>query len=127
VTALPDFPESITEVPAAGDGILSAVVWPTYAGAVKGNGEEPMFGLEYQRGPIFWELEGSELKGHCRIQVPAGDWRWIIYCHNSFRPGFIHCQKLAQPLVLTESGTIDLFGITEDDVKPLQPDPVLHD
>lgn len=115
-------------VSAGGDGTLSFVVWPTHAGAVKSNGEEPMFGLEYQRGQIAWEMsEVGVLLGRATITVPAGEWAWIIYCHNAFRPGFVTCSKLAHPLILPEPGTIDLAGISEDDVKPLNPDKVLHD
>jgi hypothetical protein len=111
-----------------GNGILSFVVWPTHAGAVKSNGEEPMFGLGYQRGQITWEMsEEGRLEGRAVIQVPEGEWAWIIYCHNAFRPGFVTTSKLAHPLVLPEPGVITLSGITEDEVKPLNPDPVLHD
>jgi hypothetical protein len=117
----------VTEVAAAGDGVLSFVVWPTHAGAVMANGDEPMFGLEYQRGQITWEMTEGQLLGRATITVPAGEWAWIIYCHNQFRPGFVTCQKLAHPLVLPAPGTIELAGISEDDVRPLDPDPVLHD
>jgi hypothetical protein len=111
-----------------GDGVLSFVVWPTYAGAVQDNGEEPMFGLDYQRGPITWALnDEGKMRGSATILVPAGEWSWIIYCHNQFRPGFVTTRKLAHPLVLSEAGTIDLRDITEEEVKPLAPDPVLHD
>lgn len=117
-----------TPLDALGEGILSFVVWPTHAGAVQSNGQEPMFGLEYQRGQITWETnEHGILLGRATIMVPAGEWAWIIYCHNAFRPGFITCSKLAHPLVLPEAGRIDLAGISEDDVRPLNPDPVLHD
>jgi hypothetical protein len=118
----------VNEVAAGGEGVLSFVVWPPYAGAVKSNGEEPMFGLEYQRGQITWAVnEAGILLGSTTITVPAGEWAWIIYCHSQFRPGYTTCSKLAHPLVLHEAGTIDLHGITENDIKPLAPDPVLHD
>jgi hypothetical protein len=111
-----------------GDGTLGFVVWPTHAGAVNARGEEPMFGLEYQRGQITWAVnEKGDLEGSTTITVPAGQWCWIIYCHNAFRPGYVTAQKLAHPLTLSTPGTIDLTGITEDEVKPLAPDVVLHD
>jgi hypothetical protein len=95
---------------------------------VQSNGDEPMFGLDYQRGQITWEMTPlGVLEGRAIISVPAGEWAWIIYCYNQFRPGFVTAQKLAHPLVLREPGTITLTRITEDEVKPLNPDPVLHD
>ena len=115
-------------LPGGGEGTLGFVVWPTHAGAVDGQGREPMFGLEYARGQINWNLnEQGKIVGNTRIQVPAGDWTWIIYTHNPHNPGFITAKKLAHPLVLHEPGFIDLMDITEDEVKPLSPDPVLHD
>jgi hypothetical protein len=111
-----------------GLGTLSVVVWPNHAGAVNHKGEEPMFGFDYKRGQIAWELdEKGKLLGHATIDVPAGEWCWIIYCRNPYNPGFVSAQKLAHPLVLTEPGIIQLNGITEDDIKPIQPDPKLHD
>jgi len=115
-------PSGVPSMPPApglggGDGVLSFVVWPTHAGAVNRRGEEPMFGLDYQRGQITWEVNGDgQLRGRATITVPAGKWCWIIYCHNAFRPGFVTAQKLAHPLILDEPGTIDLTQITEDEV-----------
>lgn len=115
-------------LPVDGIGVFSAVIWPTYAGAVKSNGQEPMFEIDYARGPIFWEMnEAGLLRGRAHIEVPAGEWAWIIYCHNALRPGFVTAQKLAHPLVLLKPGNIDLTDITEEEVRVLNPDPVLHD
>jgi hypothetical protein len=112
----------------AGVGTLSMVVWPTHAGAVMSNGQEPMFVVDYKRGQIFWEVnEKGTILGRATVEVPAGEWAWIIYCHNPLEPGFVTCQKLAHPLVLTEPGAIALHDITEEEVRPLNPDPVLHD
>ncbi|HVQ84598.1 MAG TPA: hypothetical protein VMS84_07465 [Mycobacterium sp.] len=113
---------------AGGEGVLGFIVWPTHAGAVNTRGEEPMFTVDYARGQIYWALnEHGLLRGRAIINVPAGEWAWIIYCHNPLEPGFITAQKLAHTLVLYEAGTIELSEITEDEVKPLNPDPVLHD
>jgi len=51
----------------------------------------------------------------------------VIYCHDPYKPGYVTAQKLAHPLILDAPGTIDLTGITEAEVRPLNPDPVLHD
>jgi hypothetical protein len=111
-----------------GQGQLSFIVWPNHAGAVDVNGKEPMFGLEYKRGPITWDLDDNgELIGHARIEVPAGEWQWIIYCYNPFNPGYIAVSKLDHTLLLPEPGYIDLTHITKDEIKLLNPDPILHD
>jgi hypothetical protein len=115
-------------VAGGGDGTLSFVVWPTHAGAVNARGQEPMFDINYRRGQISWALnEHGVLHGNTTIFVPAGEWCWIIYCHNPSEPGFVTAQKLSHPLVLTEPGTIDLSQITEGEVNPPVLDPVLHD
>jgi hypothetical protein len=116
--------------PGGGDGTLSFVVWPTHAGAVNERGEEPMGDRDYERGQIFWSLnEQGRLVGHVRISVPSGplDWTHIIYTHHPTKPGFITAQKLGQPFRLPDGGSIDLIDITDEDVKPLNPDKVLHD
>lgn len=110
-----------------GDGVLAFVVWPTHAGAVNWRGEEPMFQPEYCRGQISWDMgDDGKLRGRAHIEVPAGEWTHIIYSHDPYKPGFVTAQKLAHPLVLDEAGCIDLTEITEDEIKPLAPDPVLH-
>jgi len=111
-----------------GDGVLSFTVWPTHAGAVRRNGDEPIFQADYRRGQIAWAVNGAGgLLGHTTIDVPAGEYHWVIYCHDPYKPGYVTAQKLAHPLILDAPGTIDLTGITEAEVRPLNPDPVLHD
>ena len=113
-----------------GDGVLTMVVWPTHAGAVNERGEEPMSDPDYQRGQITWELnEQGRIVGRVKINIPRGmlDWTHVIYTHHPTTPTFIVAQKLAQPMRLPDGGTIDLLDITDDDVKPFDPDPVLHD
>lgn len=114
----------------AGDGTLSFVVWPTHAGAVNEYGEEPIGDPDYERGQIFWGLnEQGRLVGHVEISVPRGtkDWTHIIYTHHPTTPGFITASKLAQPFRLPSGGTIKLLDITDEDVRPLNPEPVLRD
>jgi len=98
------------------DGVLSALVWPTYVGAVRSNGEEPMSDPDYKRGSIQWRTEGDEIVGSATILVPSGEWSWIIYCYNDIKPTFMSSQQLAHPLrVDGPGGTIDLHRITKDD------------
>lgn len=100
------------------DGVLSAIVWPTYVGAVRSNGEEPMSDPDYKRGSIKWRTEGDLIVGSTTILVPAGDWSWLIYCYNDFKPNFISSQKLAHTLhVADQGGSITIERITPDDFK----------
>lgn len=110
-----------------GDGTLAFVVWPTHVGAVNPKGEEPIFQADYSRGQIFWDVTDGVLRGRASVQVPKGEWTHVIYCNDPYNPGYVNAQKLSHPLVLDFPGRIDLTEITEDDVKPLAPDPVLHD
>jgi len=111
-----------------GEGTLGFVVWPTHAGCVNRAGEEPMFKLDYHRGQIFWDKnDRGIILGRATVLVPAGEWCWVIYCYNPYNPSFVTAQKLAHPLILHEPGTIELSEITEAEVTPLKPDPVLHD
>src|SRR5262245_32412117 len=110
------------------DGVLSAVVWPTYAGAFRADGVEPMNDVDYERGPITWEVSPHGLLlGRCRILVPAGQWCHILYTHHPLLPKVFGVQKLVHPFTLYEPGHIDLEGITQDDIQPLSPDPILRD
>jgi len=85
---------------------------------------------DYGRGQIYWNVnEQGRLVGHAHISVPGGtlDWTHVVYTHTPTRPEVVTAQKLAHPFHLPDGGTIDLIDITDDDVKPLNPDPVLHD
>ena len=116
--------------PGGGDGVLSMVVWPVYAGAVNEAGEEPMGERDYERGQITWALnEQDRIVGRAKISVPRGtkDWTHVIYTHHPTSPGFSTAQKLAHPMHLPDGGTIDLLDITDEDVRSLDPDPVFHD
>ena len=112
----------------AGKGVFSVVIWPNHAGAVDERGEEPLSDPDYQRGQIGWGLnEQGRLVGHVRINVPRGTWTHILYCHTPAQPNFITVQKLSHPFVFSSPGTIKLLDITDDDVRPFDPDRVLHD
>jgi hypothetical protein len=106
----------MTQANTAGEGFLNAIVWPAYAGAVKDNGDEPMFDYDYERGQIHWDIVDGKLIGSTKIKVPKGKWSHIIYCRNQFKPGFVVAAKLEHPIVVDHPDTIDLFGITEQDV-----------
>jgi hypothetical protein len=112
----------------SGDGTLGVVIWPTYAGAVRADGVEPLFDIGYDRGQIGWGVnEQDRIVGHAVITVPAGTWTHVVYTHHPLQPRIIHVQKLAHPFRLDAPGTISLIDITDDDVRPLAPDKVLHD
>jgi hypothetical protein len=118
------------ELPKLADGELIAVVWPAYAGAVNDYGQEPMGDPDYDRGQIIWEMnEQGRICGRAKINIPRGarDWTHIIYAHHPTKPVFSTSQKLSHPFHLPDGGTIDLIDITDDDVRPLNPDKVLHD
>ena len=106
----------MTVVNAGGEGILNAIVWPAYVGAVKGNGDEPMYDFDYERGQIQWDMINGEIVGHTEIKVPKGDWCHIIYCRNQFQPGFVVAAKMEHPIITDGPDIIKLFGITEKDV-----------
>lgn len=106
------------ELTTPGVGILSATIWPTYLGAVKDDGSEPISSPDYQRGILFWDVEAGVLLGHGRILVPAGEWTHIIYCHHPSLPTFVASQRLAHPIVLDAPGDIAMERITEADVRP---------
>lgn len=99
---------------------FTPVVWPTYAGALMSNGEEPMSNPNYTRGQLFWEVKNDVIVGHCRILIPKGEWEYIIYCHHPSEPKFVASQRLAHPLRIEDpdGGWIDLDNITEKDVLP---------
>jgi len=104
-----------------GEITFAPIVWPTYAGALMTNGEEPMSNAKYERGQLFWEVGADDvIRGHCRILVPQGEWEYIIYCHHPTQPKFVASQKLAHPLRIEDhdGGWIDLDNITEQDVIP---------
>jgi len=115
-------------IPSVGEGTLSFVIWPAYAGAANEDGTEPVSDPDYQRGQISWKVTTQDkILGRTRIQLPAGVWTHILYTHHPSEPLVITAAKLAHPIVLHQAGYIDLTDITEEDVCPLQWDPVFHD
>ena len=118
------------ELPSGGElneGTLSFVVWPTHAGAVNEDGEEPMGDRDYDRGQITWSMnEQGRLVGAANMCSSWDDWTHLIYCHNPTEPGFITAQKLAHPMVLPIGGTIDILDITDGDIAVLNPE-YIHD
>ena len=110
------------------DGVLSAVIWPNYVGACTDRGEEPISHPDYGRGMIRWDvMPNGELVGRAKVLVPPGMWTHILYCPHPSSPQVTAAQKLAHPCVLTSAGEIALDCITESDIRPLAPDPILHD
>jgi hypothetical protein len=110
-------------------GTFGVIVWPSYVGAVNVVGQEPMGDPTYHRGQISWDVmpDSGEIIGRAVVDVPAGEWGWMIYCKHPTEQGFVSAQKLNHPLALTAPGQITLDCITESDVRPMNPDPVLRD
>jgi hypothetical protein len=109
----------MTAAEVVGEGRLTAVIWPTYAGAVMVNGDEPMFHTDYLRGQILWGMDNDGyLAGYAQIHVPPGAWTHIIYCRSQFKPGFVTASKIEQPMIFYKPDTIVLYHITERDVVP---------
>jgi hypothetical protein len=107
----------MTAADVVGEGRLSAVIWPTYVGAIQHNGEEPMYHHDYLRGQILWGLDNeNQLAGYAKVFVPAGAWTHIIYCRSQFKPGFVTISQLEQPLVFYKPDSIVLLHITERDI-----------
>lgn len=102
------------------EGVLTLSVWPTHAGALLANGEEPISNPDYRRGQITWSVgEDGVIRGKVRIDVPSGEWCYIIYSTHPVKSVVSAIQPLAHPLRISgPEGCIDLDGITEADVLP---------
>lgn len=110
-----------------GRGILTAVVWPTHIGVVGPDGVEPVGDPEYQRGQITWAVVDDVLEGMGLVETPAGEWTHVVYGHHPVQGEICNVQKFAHPFVFHEPGIITLAKITEHDIRPLDPDPVIRD
>lgn len=101
------------------EGILSFKILPIYAGAVNSLGEEPITNSLYKRGMIRWDLmPNGEQIGRVNIDVPAGEWRWVIYCFHPNQPIFYAVQKLPNTVLLSSFGVLSLDCITMEDITP---------
>jgi hypothetical protein len=102
-----------------GVGVLSFKVLPVYAGAVNHLGEEPITSPLYKRGMIRWDvMPNGEQVGHVTIDVPAGLWRWAIYCFHPTKPLFYAVEKLPAAVALASSGVVTLDCITMENIQP---------
>jgi len=110
-------------------GAFGVVVWPAYIGVVTSAGVEPEFGWDYNRGQIRWSVCDGEVIGEASVEVPGSvlDYTHVIYTHHPTKMPYWTVQKFSHPFHLPQGGTIRLSRITERDVTPLRPDPVLHD
>lgn len=104
-----------------GPGVLSFTILPVYAGAVNNAGQEPITDPNYKRGQIGWttDVATATRAGHANIEVPPGEYRWVIYCYHPTDPRFYAVQKLHDDLIIAGTGgSIELHGITEAEVQP---------
>lgn len=101
-------------------GILSFTVLPVYAGAVNNIGQEPITSPDYERGQIGWHTDVATAQrfGHATIEVPPGEYRWIIYGYHPTDPRFYAVVKLHDDLIFDAPGDITLDQITEAEVQP---------
>lgn len=98
-----------------GRGILNVKVWPNWAGALLGSGEEPISHERYERSKISWELVKGVLYGRAEVQVPAGEWMYVAYFHSPDKPDIITSQRFAHPILMHSPGVLTIQGITEQD------------
>jgi hypothetical protein len=101
------------------DGVLSAVVWPTYVGALTVLGAEPD-DADYQRGQITWEPDDhGTVRGRARILVPAGFYTHLAFFHHPSIALMCGLQTIDHPFDFRVNGNIDLEQITERDFTQL--------
>lgn len=101
------------------DGILSAVVWPTYVGTFTILGSEPD-DVEYQRGQIFWQPDQhGKIRGRSRILVPKGFYTHLAYYYHPAASLMCGFQVIDHPFDFKVAGVIDLEDITETDFTQL--------
>lgn len=98
-----------------GEGTLSFKVWPAWAGAMLGNGDEPISHEDYARGLITWELVNGVLLGRAEVKVPAGEWTHAAYFYSPDRPDIITAQQFAHPILMHKPGVLTIQHITEQD------------
>ena len=105
------------------DGVLSAVVWPTYVGVAM-EGCTPPFSINepinggYQRGQIQWTPVPDERQviGRARIIVPPGTFTHYVYFRHPSKPQACGVMKMDHPFRCTEITTLDLDPICNGDL-----------
>jgi hypothetical protein len=100
------------------DGVLSAVVWPTYVGALDVSGAEP--DGDYQRGQIVWQPDDQgTVRGRSRILVPKGFYTHLAFYHHPSIALICGLQVIDHPFDFRVAGQIDLEDITQADFTQL--------
>jgi hypothetical protein len=100
------------------DGVLSAVVWPTFVGVLDVLGAEPV--EDYRRGQIYWATaEDGVIYGRAQILVPGGFYTHLAYYHHPVSLFMVGHQVIDHPFDFRVPGQIDLDRITEADFTQL--------
>lgn len=99
------------------EGILSGLIWPTFAGSENLNGEEPLDDFLYSRGQINWyiDAETQTIMGRTNILVPKGYFTHIVYAHHPQSRLICGRQVLSHPFDFKVDGVIGLDRITQED------------
>lgn len=101
------------------DGVLAAIVWPVYVGAIEDDGSEPIGG-DYQRGQITWQAdEAGEIQGRASIVVPRGFYTELAYFHQPTGLLMVGRQHLSHPFDFKVPGVITVEQITATDFTQL--------
>ncbi len=102
------------------EGILAAVVWPTYVGVLDRSGSEPVSDPDYERGQISWAIvDGGEVHGGATLLVPKGYYTHLVYFHHPTISLEVGRQLLSQPYDFKVSGAITVEHITKEDFTQL--------
>jgi hypothetical protein len=111
----------------AGDGTLQMTVWPSYIGfCVEDPGAGPIpYGEPqepyYQRGQITWTATENDIVGRAVVAAPKTT-TLFPYTHLAFFSGpegncMVGKSQLAQPIVFASDGVIEVYPITNPDLR----------
>lgn len=106
-----------------GEGVLGAVIWPSYVGFCT---EDPGAGLiacgepddvSYQRGQIQWEYANGDIVGRAFVNVPAGTYTHLAYFHGPEGPAMGGKMQLSHPIFYDRTGVVEVYPIINPDLR----------